>query len=57
MARLLEVELARREKELANACAAANAESRLAEEIEEWQAFDDARPPARAAGRVTKGKK
>lgn len=56
MARLLEVELAMREGELAKACAAANADSCLAEEIEEWQAFDDALPPTRPAARLRKGK-
>ena len=56
MARLLEVELVKREGELEKACAAANADSRLAEEIDEWQAFDDALPPTRPAVRLRKGK-
>ena len=56
VARLLEAELVKREGELAKACAAANADSRLAEEIDEWQAFDDALPPARPAVRPRKGK-
>ena len=56
MARLLELELAKRESELAKACAAANADSRLAEEIDEWQAFDDVLPPTRPAVRLRKGK-
>ena len=56
MARLLEAELVKREGELAKACAAANADSRLAEEIDEWQAFDDALPPTRPAARLRKGK-
>ena len=47
MARLLEVELVKREGELAKACA---------EEIDEWQAFDDALPPTRPAVRLRKGK-
>ncbi len=54
VARLLEVELSKRESELARACAAANADSRLAEEIEEWQAFDDAPPKAKSAARPRK---
>ncbi len=41
LARPLEVELVKREGELEKACAAANADCRLAEEIDEWQAFDD----------------
>ena len=45
VARLLELELVKREGELAKACEAANADSRLAEEIDEWQAFDDVLPP------------
>ena len=56
MARLLELELAKRESELAKACAAANADSRLAEEIDEWQAFDEVLPPTRPAVRLRKGK-
>jgi len=56
VARLLELELAKREGELAKACAAANADSRLAEEIDEWQAFDDALPPTRSVARPRKGK-
>lgn len=56
MARLLEMELAKREGELAKACAAANADSVLAEEIDEWQAFDDVVPPTRPAARALKGK-
>ena len=56
VARLLEAELVKRVGELEKACAAANADSRLAEEIDEWQAFDDALPPARPAVRPRKGK-
>ena len=41
MARLLEKELAEREKTLQAACLAANEDDALASEIEEWQAFDD----------------
>ena len=57
MARLLELELAKREGELARACAAANADSLLAEEIVEWQAFDDVVPPSRPPARPRKGRK
>ena len=46
VARLLERELASRERELEEACLAANADSVLAEEVAEWQAFDDPIPPA-----------
>jgi hypothetical protein len=56
VARLLEAELVKREGELAKACAAANADCRLAEEIDEWQAFDDALPPTRPAVQLRKGK-
>jgi len=45
VARLLERELASRERELEAACRAANADSVLAEEVAEWQAFDDPVPP------------
>lgn len=41
VARLLEQELAQREQVLEAACLAANADTTLAAEIEEWQAFDD----------------
>jgi len=41
VARLLEQELAERERDLAAACVAANEDSSLTREIEEWQAFDD----------------
>lgn len=41
VARLLEKELAEREKALQAACLAANEDAALAGEIEEWQAFDD----------------
>lgn len=57
MARLVEAELVRREDELARACAAANADSVLAEEIVEWQSFDDAVSPPRPAARSRKAKK
>lgn len=57
MARLLEAELSRREGELAKACEAANADSFLAEEIEEWQAFDDVPAPAPPAPRKRRGRK
>ena len=56
MARLLEAELVKREGELVKACAAVNADCRLAEEIDEWQAFDDTLPPTRPAARLRKGK-
>jgi hypothetical protein len=56
VARLLELELVKRESELAKACEAANADCRLAEEIDEWQAFDDVLPPTRPAVRLRKGK-
>jgi hypothetical protein len=39
--RLLEQELASRDASLAAACHAANQDSALAGEIEEWQAFED----------------
>lgn len=57
LARLLEAELSRREGELARACEAANADSFLAEEIEEWQAFDDAPAPAPPTPRKRRGRK
>lgn len=41
VSRLLEKELARWEQSLEAACLAANEDKALAEEIEEWQAFDD----------------
>jgi hypothetical protein len=47
VARLLEKELARRESELGRACQSANADSVLAEEVAEWQSFDDAAPAKR----------
>ena len=46
VARLLEGELASREQKLEEACRSANADSVLAEEVAEWQAFDDPLPPA-----------
>ena len=46
VARLLERELASRERELEEACRSANADSVLAEEVAEWQAIDDPLPPA-----------
>ena len=52
VARLLERELAAREKELEAACHAANADSVLAEEVAEWQAFDDPLPSASRRRRV-----
>lgn len=57
VARLVEVELARREGEMAKACAAANADSRLAEEVDDWQSFDDVLPPTRPGARLRKAKK
>ena len=39
--RLIEEELARRDDVLAAACLAANADAVLAQEIDEWQAFDE----------------
>jgi len=39
--RLLEQTLAEREDSLAVACRAANRDTALAKEIDEWQAFDD----------------
>ncbi|MHB1047026.1 MAG: hypothetical protein ACYDBY_14350 [Thermoanaerobaculia bacterium] len=57
VARLVEAELARREGELARACAAANADTVLAEEIVAWQSFDDAVPRPRPAARSRKAKK
>ena len=56
MARLLEAELAKREGELAKACAAANADSCLAEEIDGWQVIEDT-PPNGPAARPRKGKR
>jgi hypothetical protein len=56
VARLLEAELANREGGLAEACAAANADSTLAEETDEWQAFDYVLPPTRPAAKPRKGK-
>ena len=47
VARLLEKELARREQELEQACRAANADTVLAEEVAEWQSFDDPAPAKR----------
>ena len=44
VARLLEKELARRERELEEACRTANADSVLAEEVASWQSFDDPAP-------------
>lgn len=41
IAKLLEKELARREKALEAACRAANADEALNVDIVEWQAFDD----------------
>ena len=41
VARLLEQELAERERALEEAGHAANADATLAAEIDEWQAFDD----------------
>ena len=57
VARLLEAELSKREGELAKACEAANADSRLAEEIAEWQAFDDVPAPAPPTPRKRRGRK
>ena len=56
VARLLEAELEKRSTELEEACAAANADSRLAEEVDEWQSFDDVLPPSRPAPRPPKGR-
>ena len=39
--RLLEQELAKRDKALAAACRAANRDKALQQEIDEWQSFDD----------------
>ncbi len=44
VARLLEDELCRHEKELEQACRAANHDRALVTESTEWQAFDDALP-------------
>ena len=41
VAKLLERELATHESQLERACHAANADTPLAAEIEEWQSFDD----------------
>ena len=57
VARLLEAELAMRERELEKACAAANADSRLGEEIDDWQAFDDVLLPTQPGARARKGKR
>jgi hypothetical protein len=38
---LIERELAKRDDALAEACRAANADTSLEREIDEWQAFDD----------------
>ena len=38
---LLEQELARRDEALAAACRAANSDTALERDIDEWQAFDD----------------
>ncbi len=39
--RLLEQELAKRDNSLADACRAANRDTVLEQEIDEWQAFED----------------
>jgi metal-responsive CopG/Arc/MetJ family transcriptional regulator len=44
VARLLEEELGRRESDLERACRAANRDSALADETEEWQQIDDPLP-------------
>jgi len=44
VARLLEEELRRHEKQLEQACRAANQDAALATETTEWQAFDDPLP-------------
>jgi hypothetical protein len=44
VARLLEAELQRYERRLAEACRAANGDEALADETAEWQAFDDPLP-------------
>jgi hypothetical protein len=41
VAKLLEKEVAKREKALEAACHAANADEALNADIDEWQAFDD----------------
>ena len=41
IARLLEHELEEREKDLADACRAANKDAALERDVEDWQAFDD----------------
>ncbi len=41
VARLIEKDLASREAALEKACRAANADRKLAAEVEEWQSFDD----------------
>ena len=48
IARLLEQELAQRQHALEQACLAANADTALGAELDEWQAFEDdiAAPPA-----------
>ncbi len=43
VARLIEKDLASREAALEKACRAANADRKLAAEVEEWQSFDDNR--------------
>jgi hypothetical protein len=45
VARLLEAELGRREREIEKACLAANADAVLAKEIDEWQEMDDEMVP------------
>jgi hypothetical protein len=42
IAKLLEKELAKRDKALEAACRAANADKALNADIDDWQAFDDA---------------
>lgn len=56
VARLLERELARRERELEDACRAANADGVLAEEVAEWQSFDDPVPEKAGARRRGRGR-
>jgi hypothetical protein len=41
VARLIEKDLESREAALEKACRAANADRKLAAEVEEWQSFDD----------------
>lgn len=55
MARLLEEELASRQTELEKACAAANEDLRLAEVVDEWQAFDDVPAKGRPSSGARKG--